>query len=65
MKNAPCKDCKHRHRACHDQCKAYQEWISAERKKKEEAQNSLKSIADDVHINNIYRVKTRWNRYHG
>lgn len=61
MSKSPCMECYHRHRACHDHCSKYKEWKEAEQSKKESIREHGMSIADEVHIENIYKSKRRAN----
>lgn len=54
-------ECDHRHRACHDHCLKYKEWKEVEQSKKESIREHGMSVADEVHIENIYKSKRRAN----
>lgn len=61
---APCKNCKDRHPACHSECKGYKEWLEVLDKEKElfwkaEAGNCAHSSLVADHKNRYVKAKIR------
>ena len=60
MKNAPCKGCQSRYKACHDSCTRYIEWRKWMDGLKAESQNVTLFEADKLRIENIRKTKRRY-----
>lgn len=62
MKNAPCKGCQKRHKACHDSCTEYKDWKSLQQEKNFQLQNLFMSDADKMHIDSVRKTRRKNNR---